>query len=87
MGLYVYMVSAKKFFCPINGQLFYFIHKFAAAVVSLSRIPFGVFIGQYASLGFHDSVAHNIFGSNHFQFVSLPVQFFLNGVINSFVIF
>ena len=87
MGLYIDMFSAEKFLCPVNGQLFYFVYEFASAVVSLTRIAFGVFIGEHAALGFHDCVAYDIFRSNHFQLVSLSVQFFLDGFIHRFVVF
>ena len=87
VGLYIDMVSAEEFLRSVDGQLFYYVYVFAAAVVSLARIAFCVFVGEDAALGFHDGVADNIFRRNHFQFVSLAVQFLLNRFIYRFVFF
>ena len=87
MGLYIDVFGAEEFFGPVNGQLFHLVYKFAAAVVSLARIAFSVLVCKNAALGFHHCVADNIFRSNHFQLISLSVQFFLNGFIYLFVIF
>lgn len=46
MRLYVCILGAEQFFCPLNSQVFYFINKLTAAVVTLVRIAFCVFVGQ-----------------------------------------
>lgn len=87
MRLYIDMIRAEQFLCTVDSQLFHLIHIFAAAIVPFSRIPFRIFVGQHTSLCFHDRIADNIFRCDHFQFVSLTIQFFLNGAVYSAVIF
>ena len=54
MRLHVGRIGAKNLLDTVNGQLLGHIDVFAAAVVALARIAFGVLIGQLAALGGHD---------------------------------
>ncbi len=52
----------------VNRQLLDHINVFAAAVVALARVAFGVLVGQHRSLGFHDGRwGGEVLGGDHFQ--------------------
>ena len=61
MWLYIDMISAKQFLCPVNGQLFNLIDELTTTIIPLARISFCVFIGQYTALRFHNRIAGKIF--------------------------
>ena len=87
MRLYIHMFRTEKLLRTIDRQLFDDIDIFTAAVISLARVAFCIFVCEDAALCFHDSIADDIFRCDHFQLVSLTVQLFLNGFINRFVFF
>lgn len=45
MGLHVGVFGAKKLFNAVAGQIFGLVDDFAAAVIALCRVTFGVFVG------------------------------------------
>ena len=51
MGLYVGIITAKQLLGPFNCQIFHHVHTFAAAIVPLSGVAFGVLVGQNRSHG------------------------------------
>ena len=53
MRLHVDVSAVKKLFRALNRQRFRDIDEFAAAIVALARIAFGVLVGHHAALGFH----------------------------------
>jgi hypothetical protein len=55
MRLYVRVVRTEQFFRALDGKTFGNVNILAAAVVTHSRIAFGVFIGQYRALRFQHS--------------------------------
>ena len=61
MWLYIDMISAKQFLCPVNGQLFNLVDELTTTIIPLARISFCVFIGQYTALRFHNRIAGKIF--------------------------
>ncbi|MNN87855.1 hypothetical protein D3C81_2054640 [compost metagenome] len=52
---------------------------FAAAVVTLAWVAFGVFVGQNRALGFHDCRAGVVFRSNQLDVLFLALSFLLHG--------
>ncbi|MPN05301.1 hypothetical protein SDC9_152551 [bioreactor metagenome] len=72
MSLHVGMFSAKKFFSTFDSQRFNFIDVFTAAVITVSRIAFRVFIGQHGAHGFHNCRRYKVFGCNQLNFITLP---------------
>ena len=57
----------------LYGKLLDFISEFASTVIALSRIPFGIFIGEYGALGVHNSPARIILGGYQKDFFPFPV--------------
>ena len=78
--LYVYMVTAKKFFGTFFRQIFHNIHFFTSAIVAFCRITLCVFIGQRGSHCIHDCFGNNVFRSNEFNIMLLSFQFRNNGI-------
>ena len=72
MRLYIGMFSTKKLFGTFNSQSFNFIDVFAATVVTVSGIPFRIFVSQDCAHGFHNCGSHKVFRCNQFNFVALP---------------
>lgn len=87
MRLHIHMLRTEELLRTIDCQLFDDVDIFAAAIVSLARVAFCIFVCEDAALCFHDSVADDIFRGDHFQLVSLAIQLFLDGFINRFVFF
>ena len=55
------VIGAEKFFGAIDGEMFGDVHEFAAAVIALAGIAFGVFVGEHRAHGFHDGFGDEIF--------------------------
>ena len=49
VGLYVGKGGAKELLCPLDGDIFHHIDALTAAIVPLSGVTLGVFIGEYAA--------------------------------------
>ena len=49
MRLNIHRFCIKKFLESLNRKTFNFVHHFASAVVTFSRITFGVFVGEYGT--------------------------------------
>ena len=62
MRLHVGILAAEKLFCTFSCKFFHHVYTLAAAVISLSRISFRVFVGQRASHSSHHGFAHPVFG-------------------------
>src|SRR5690606_28978020 len=54
-------VGAGQLLGTADGQLLDLVDVFAATVVALARIAFGVLVGQAAALGFHHTLAAVVF--------------------------
>ncbi len=76
MGLNIDVFGTEQFFRPVDGQLLGDINHLATAVITLTRIPFSIFIGQYRALCFQHSLADKIFRGNKFEAVFLTLGFF-----------
>ncbi len=64
MRLHVGMIGAKNFFRAINRGLLDHVSPFAAAVVTLLRIAFGILVGEDRTGSFKHSFADEIFAGN-----------------------
>ncbi|CCK08080.1 FIG00053978: hypothetical protein [Cronobacter sakazakii 696] len=78
--LHVSVVSAEEFFRAVNRQLLNDIHIFAAAVVALARITFGIFVGQLRALRLHHARAGVVFGGDQFDVLFLTYFFLLHSL-------
>ena len=85
MRLYIGVFGAEQFLRPLNGQIFRNIHILTAAVITMSRVAFRIFIGHYTAHGFHDRYAGMVFRGNHFQIILLTGLFQFNRIINLFI--
>ncbi len=73
MGLHIHILTAEKFPGPLYGKPLHLIHTFTAAVVSLSRITFGIFVGQRAPHGCHDRLADPVLRGDQLKMAVLPL--------------
>ena len=74
MRLYVGIFCPEQLLRAGDGQTLHLIDILAAAIVAFARVALCIFICKYAALCFHDSHAHNILRSDHFQLVALAAQ-------------
>ena len=82
MRLNIRIFHPEKFFRTVNRQSLNFVHHFATAVISSSRITFCIFIGEDASHRFHYMIRNKIFWCDKFYSVSLSLSFLFNEVEN-----
>ncbi len=67
MRLDVGVFGAKEFLGAIDGQLLDFVGVFAASVVALPGVAFGVFVGKNPSHGFEDCFGNEILRGDEFE--------------------
>ena len=75
------VVGAEQLLGAVDGQLLDHVDVFAAAIVALVGIAFGVLVGQHAALGFHDRRAGVVFRSDQLDVIFLTLGFLLHGGI------
>ena len=75
MRLHVGVLGAEKRFGAIDRQLLGAVHEFAAAVVALAGIAFGVFIGEHRAHRFEHGFGNEIFRGNQFEAGALAASF------------
>ena len=78
VGLHVRGFGAEEFLRAVDRELFHFVHKFAAVVVALARIAFGVLVGQDGALGGADRRAREVLGGDQLDAVELAVGFLVD---------
>ena len=71
MRLHIGRIGAKNLLHAVHRQLLGHVDVFAAAVVALAGIAFGVFIGQLAALRGHDGRRGVVFAGDQFNMVFL----------------
>jgi hypothetical protein len=71
MGLYVGGFRTKNLFDAVNSQLLGHVHMLASAVIAPTGIAFGVFVGQLAALGRHNSRGGVVFAGDQLNMVFL----------------
>ncbi len=77
--LHVGVIGAEQFFGTIDSQLLNDIHVFAAAVVTLARIAFSVFVGQLGTLSLHHARAGVVLRRDQLDVLFLTHHFLLHG--------
>ena len=80
--LHVHVFCAEQSLGSIDRERFDSIDIFAAPVPAFRGITFGVFVGQHASLRFHDCAAGEIFRRDQLDIFTLPSLFGCDCVIN-----
>ncbi len=75
MRLDVRMLRAEKLFRTFDGEPLDAVNILAAAVISLARIAFCIFVGEDRTRGFQHSFRNEIFGRDEFEPGSLPAHF------------
>ncbi|MPN60567.1 hypothetical protein SDC9_208296 [bioreactor metagenome] len=79
VGLYVGMIRLEKLLGPVDREIFSHIDIFAAAVVALAGIPFGILVGQHRACGGQNGFAYDVFGCDQLNVAALAEQFVLHG--------
>ena len=77
--LHVHVFGVKELFCPVDGERFRHVHKLTAAVISLARQAFRVFVGERRAECFKHRLTHKIFRCDQLDGACLPVDFLVNG--------
>ena len=84
--LHIGVFSAEKLLDAFARQIFDDVDVFAAAVIALARIAFGVFVRQAGALRRHHSAAGKVFRSDQLDLVALTLEFVLDGLGHSRVL-
>ncbi|MNF98078.1 hypothetical protein D3C84_809260 [compost metagenome] len=71
--LHVDVFAVEQLASAFDGQVLDFIDDLAAAVVTLARIAFGVFVGEHGTLGLEHLLADIVFRSDQLQVGFLAV--------------
>lgn len=69
------MLCAEELSGAVAREIFDYIRELTAAVVALSGIAFGVFIGEDGADGFEDGAADEVLGGDHLKTFVLAVHF------------
>ena len=73
MGLDVGIVAAEKLLGSLDGEGLELVDDFAAAVVTLARITFGIFIGEDRAHGQDDGLGNDVFRGDQFDVATLSL--------------
>ena len=79
VGLHVGMVGAVERLGPFDGDPLHLVHVHAAAVVALSGVALGVFVGQRAAGSGQHRRADKVFGGDQFNVRFLTGTFIRDG--------
>ena len=80
MGLDIGELHAEKLFGALYREPLHNVHKLAAAVIPLARIPLGVLVGERGAHRLHDRRNHEIFRRYEFDMSLLTFGFVAYGV-------
>ena len=80
MRLDISVVGPKQFASTLDGQLLGNVDEFAAAVIALAGITFGVLVRQHRTLRFHNQRTRIVLGRNQFDVFFLATLFLGNRV-------
>src|SRR5215468_10231277 len=80
MGLHVRMVGAEQLFGAVNSCLFDHVSPFAATVIALGGIPFGVLVSKDRSSSFKHSLANEVLRCDQLKSTRLPRYFIIDCV-------
>ena len=85
--LYVRMISAKQLLRAIDGRLLDDVGPFAAAVITLAGIAFGVLVRKHRAHRFKYGFADEVLAGDQFQSIRLARNFVVNGVGDQWINF
>ena len=75
IGLDIGEAGAEQLLGALDRQGLDHIDKFAAAIIALAGIAFGIFVGQDRALGFQHRFGDDVLGSDQLDLVLLALQF------------
>ena len=75
MRLHVGVIGAEQLLGAVDGQLLDLVDVFAATVVTLARITFGIFVGQAAALSLHHALAGVVLRGDQLDVIFLTLIF------------
>jgi hypothetical protein len=78
MRLHIGIFGTIKLTEPFNGQVLHPINHFATAVITVTGVAFGIFVGETGAHGFHHLVADEILGRNELNAPKLALLFMFN---------
>jgi len=78
--LHIGKARAEQLFGAIDRQPLDDVDPFAAAVIAIARITFGIFVGEHRTLRFQHGAADDVFRRNQLDLVALTAQFAADGV-------
>ena len=78
IGLHVGELGAEQFLGAVDRQRFHHIDPFAAAVIAIARIAFGIFVGQHRTLRFQHRAADDVFRRDQLDLMALAAEFALD---------
>ena len=82
VGLHVGVLGVEELFGAVAGEVLDDVGEFAAAVVALAGVAFGVLVGEDAAGGFEDGFGGEIFAGDQFEAGVLAIGFVLNCVVD-----
>ena len=74
MRLDVGVLGPENLLGPLAGQFLGDVDELATAIVAMTGIALGIFIGKHAAHGLHHRGAGVVFRGDHFQAAPLPVD-------------
>ena len=74
VGLYIDIFYTKELLGAVNSQLLGYIDEFAAAVVALAGVTFGILVGENTALCFHNSLGYDVLRGDKLQLGALAAQ-------------
>ncbi|CRF29054.1 Uncharacterised protein [Mycobacterium tuberculosis] len=72
--LNVRMLCTEQFFRAVACDVLNDVNVFAAAIVTLIRVAFCIFVGQYGTHGLKHRLADKVFGCDQLDFVTLTAE-------------
>jgi hypothetical protein len=80
MRLDVGVCRAEQLLQPLDGHFLDLVDELAAAIVALTRIAFGIFVGQHRALRRQHVGGDDVFRGDQLDLGLLPVEFLGDGV-------
>ena len=82
MRLHVGVLGAEQLLGAVAGQVLDDVGEFAAAVIALAGIAFGVLVGEDAAGGFEHRFGGEVLAGDQFELRVLALGFVLDGLVN-----
>lgn len=80
MGLHVGIVAVKQLHRTVAGKVFHDVHEFAAAIVTLARVPLGVLMRHDGALRLAHGDGYEVFRGYELKLAHLTAGFLPDGV-------